>query len=146
MPVSWKKCSGTKCEHRNFKLPQCSLDPNYFSVSDSCLVPEEVTKVIKHCNDFYSLSEEDRTPLNLPGWQPFIGSVDWANFSDLCPAPWNYISQEKLQNSPSWGFFELYDGGGYVADLGYSFDSAVAVISNIHKLGWIDRQTRARQN
>ena len=143
MPVPWKKCSGTKCEHRNFKLPQCSLDPNYFSVSDSCLVPEEVTKVIKHCNDFYSLSEEDRTPLNLPGWQPFIGSVDWANFSDLCPAPWNYISQEKLQNSPSWGFFELYDGGGYVADLGYSFDSAVAVISNIHKLGWIDRQTRA---
>ena len=114
-----------------------------FSVSDSCLVPEEVKNVIKHCNDFYSLSEEDTTPLHFPGWQPFIGSVDWANFSDLCPAPWNYISQEKLQNSPSWGFFELYDGGGYVADLGYSFDSANPVISNLHKFGWIDRQTRA---
>ena len=112
-------------------------------VSDSCIVPEEAQSAIKHCYDFYSLDEEDRGPLNLPGWQPFSGSVAWANFSKLCPAPWNYMSQEHLQNSPSWGFFGVYDGGGYVANLGYSNDTAALVISNLRNYGWIDRQTRA---
>ena len=113
------------------------------SVSDSCIVPEEAQDVIKHCNDFYSFDEEDTTHLNLPGWQPFSGSVAWANFSDLCPAPWRYVSSESLQDSPSWGLFHIYDGGGYVANLGYSINSARAVIFNLHKFGWIDRQTRA---
>ena len=99
--------------------------------------------IIQRCNDFYSFDEEDKSPFNLPGWRPFGGSVDWANFSDLCPAPWNYVSQDQLQSSPSWGFFDVYDGGGYVADLGYSITTAAPVISNLRKYGWIDRQTRA---
>ena len=99
--------------------------------------------MIQHCNDLYSFDEEDKSAFNLPGWRPFGGSVDWANFTDLCPAPWNYVSQEELQSSPSWGFFDVYDGGGYVADLGYSVTTAAPVISNLHKYGWIDRQTRA---
>ena len=53
------------------------------------------------------------------------------------------MSQEELQTSPSWGFFDVYDGGGYVADLGYSNTTATPVISNLRKYGWIDRQTRA---
>ena len=53
------------------------------------------------------------------------------------------MSQEKLESSPSWGFFHFYDGGGYVADLGYSSDTATPVISNLHEYGWIDPHTRA---
>ena len=53
------------------------------------------------------------------------------------------MSQEKLESTPSWGFFHFYDGGGYVADLGYSTDTAAPVISNLREYGWIDRQTRA---
>ncbi len=113
------------------------------SVPDSCTVPEEAQEVITHCNDFYSFDEEDRTNLNLPGWRPYTGSVEWANFTDLCPAPWRYVTTESLQNSPSWGFFHVYDGGGYVANLGYSIRPAKLVISNLRKHGWIDRQTRA---
>lgn len=113
------------------------------SVLDSCIVPEEAQDLIKHCNDFYSFDEEDRTHLNLPAWQPFTGSVEWANFSDLCPAPWRYVPAESLHDSPSWGLFHVYDGGGYVANLGYSRSTARSVISNLHKFGWIDRQTRA---
>jgi len=113
------------------------------SVLDSCIVPEEAQNVIKHCNDFYSFDEEDRTHLNLPGWQPFTGSDEWANVSDLCPAPWRYAPSESLQESPSWGLFHVYAGGGYVANLGYTNDTARAVISNLHKFGWIDRETRA---
>lgn len=113
------------------------------SVPDSCTVPEEAQEVITHCNDFYSFDEEDRTNLNLPGWRPYTGSVEWANLSDLCPAPWRYVPTESLQNSPSWGLFHVYDGGGYVANLGYSIRPAKLVISNLRKHGWIDRQTRA---
>ena len=98
--------------------------------------------MIKHCNDFYSFDEEDTNALNLPGWRPFDGCVDWANFSTLCPAPWNYVLPEELQNLPSWGFFHVYNGGGYVANLGYNRTAAAPLISHLHKYGWIDRQTR----
>ena len=113
------------------------------TILDSCVIPEEAQDVVQHCNDFYNTDEEDKAPLNLPGWRPFIGSVTWANFSDLCPAPWRYVPMHKLYNSPSWGFFHVYDGGGYVADLGYSTRTAKPIISNLRKHGWIDRQTRA---
>ena len=115
---------------------------NYLiSVSDSCIVPEEAQDVIKHCNDFYSFAEEDKTHLNLPGWYPFTGSVQWANLFDLCPAPWRYVP--SVQESSSWGLFHVYDGGGYVANLGYTNNTARPIISNLRKFGWIDRQTRA---
>ena len=33
--------------------------------------------------------------------------------------------------SPSWGYFDAYDGSGYVADLGYNSSTAQAVISEL---------------
>ncbi|XP_068672930.1 polycystin-1-like protein 2 [Montipora foliosa] len=110
---------------------------------DSCTVPELARDSVKHCNDYYSLGEEDKTRYHLPGWKPFEGSKDWANFSGLCPAPWNYVLQDQLHNSPSWGFFDVYSGGGFVADLGYNRSTAAKVIDNLHEYSWIDRQTRA---
>ena len=53
------------------------------------------------------------------------------------------MPQEKLHGSPSWGFFDIYSGGGYVADLGYNKTTASPLIDNLQKYGWIDRQTRA---
>ena len=53
------------------------------------------------------------------------------------------MPQEKLHGSPSWGFFDIYSGGGYVADLGYNKTTASPLIANLQKYGWIDRQTRA---
>ena len=94
------------------------------------------------CYDLYDFDEEDKTPANLPGWRPFSGSVKWANFSELCPLPWQYVPNEELRSSPSWGYFNFYDGGGYVADLGYNSSTAQAVISDLIEYGWIDRQTR----
>ena len=107
------------------------------------MIPDELQEVVKHCNDFYSINEEDKTHFHLPGWMPFTGSVSWANFSDLCPAPWRYVKKEKIQNSPSWGFFHVYDGGGYIADLGYSKLTADRIITNLRQYDWVDRQTRA---
>ncbi|PFX12876.1 Polycystic kidney disease 2-like 1 protein [Stylophora pistillata] len=111
---------------------------------DSCIVPRIVQGIIhRGCYDHYSFNEEDKNPVNLPGWRPFSGSVEWANFSDLCPAPWQYAPSKKLHDSPSWGYFDVYDGGGYVADLGYNRSTAQAAISNLIEYGWIDQQTRA---
>ncbi|CAH3159507.1 unnamed protein product [Pocillopora meandrina] len=58
-----------------------------------------------------------------------------------CPVPWQYVPNEEL--SPSWDYFDVHDGGGYVADLGYNSSTAQAVISDLIEYGWIDRQTRA---
>ncbi|XP_044184816.1 polycystic kidney disease protein 1-like 2 [Acropora millepora] len=110
---------------------------------DTCDVPEVARASIQHCYDYYSIDKEEKNPHNLPGWEPFRGSSNWANFSNLCPAPWNYVPQEKLHGSPSWGFFDIYSGGGYVADLGYNKATASPLIDNLQKYGWIDRQTRA---
>lgn len=63
---------------------------------DACKVPEVGRASIQHCYDYYSIDEEEKNPHNLPGWEPFRGSSNWANFSNLCPAPWNYVPQEKL--------------------------------------------------
>ncbi|KAK2571916.1 Polycystin-2 [Acropora cervicornis] len=111
--------------------------------TDACNIPEVARASIQHCYDYYSIDEEEKNPHNLPGWEPFRGSSNWANFSNLCPAPWNYVPQEKLHGSPSWGFFDIYSGGGYVADLGYNKTTASPLIANLQKYGWIDRQTRA---
>ncbi|XP_044184688.1 polycystic kidney disease protein 1-like 2 [Acropora millepora] len=110
---------------------------------DTCDVPEVARASIQHCYDYYSIDKEEKNPHNLPGWEPFRGSSNWANFSNLCPAPWNYVAQEKLHRSPSWGFFDIYSGGGYVADLGYNKTTASPLIYYLQKYGWIDRQTRA---
>lgn len=81
--------------------------------------------------------------MNLPGWTPINNSAQFENVSKLCPAPWRYTSPEDLQLISSWGFFTVYDGGGYVADLGYSKDTAGPLISSLRQKGWIDRHTRA---
>ena len=126
-----------------FAKPVDSFTGLSLLISDSCEVAEDMRTIFKCCNDFYSYAKEDRTPLHLPGWLPLNENVLWANVSELCPAPWRYVSAEVVQFLPSWGFFAVYDGGGYVADLGYNSDSAGQAISNLRTHGWIDRQTRS---
>ena len=96
-----------------------------------------------NCFDFYSFDKEDKTPLSLPGWKPFNGDAQWVNASELCPRPWRYASLEALNFLPTWGYFGIYDGGGFVADLGYNQKSASHVISDLKRRNWVDRQTRA---
>ena len=111
--------------------------------SDSCHVPKEAKDVTLHCLDFYSFKDEDKTPLSLPGWQPFRGNASWENATELCPKPWRYASPETLNFLPTWGYYGWYDGGGFTADLGYNQKSAMHVISWLQNHKWVDRQTRA---
>lgn len=63
--------------------------------------------------------------------------------SDHCPAAWRYSAPKDLHLPPSWGFFDAYGSGGYVADLGYSKETATPILSSLRRKGWIDHYTRA---
>ena len=61
----------------------------------------------------------------------------------MCPRPWRYSSAQELNNYPSWAQHHLYDGGGYVLDLGYDRPTAMRMMEDVKDKNWIDRRTRA---
>ena len=115
-----------------------------FSQLESCRVVKEFETIIDRCYDFYSMSEEDTTRLYLPHWIHLSDTQQgWANLSQLCPRPWRYSSPEELNNLPSWAQHHIYDGGGYVLDLGYDKPTAIRMMEGVKDKDWIDRRTRA---
>ena len=60
-----------------------------------------------------------------------------------CPTRWQYRSMLDIQAFPYWGKLALYNGGGYLAELGYDYHTALTVIADLHSHNWIDQQTRA---
>ncbi|KAL9954036.1 hypothetical protein ACROYT_G041524 [Oculina patagonica] len=111
---------------------------------ESCRVVKEFETIIDKCYDFYSMSEEDTTRLYLPHWIHLSDAQHgWANLTQLCPMPWRYSSPEELNNFPSWAQHHIYDGGGYVLDLGYDKPTAIRMMEGVKDKDWIDRRTRA---
>ena len=60
-----------------------------------------------------------------------------------CPSRWLHNDALKLRGYPFWGKMTLYSGGGYPADLGYDYPTALTVIADLHSHNWVDPQTRA---
>ena len=56
----------------------------------------------------------------------------------MCPKPWRYRSSSELQTLSHQGVYGTYDGGGFVADLGYNVKSALKVLNNLEANNWID--------
>ena len=96
----------------------------------------------QECFKGYSTENEDKTAYSKPGWRP----VDNASRNDelllLCPQPWRYQHAKKTDTTPRWGQFSFYDGGGFVADLGYDNHTGFSIVTNLQNNGWLDRQTR----
>lgn len=95
---------------------------------------------------YYSSQSEDKTAYSLRDWTPVANITEFeASFEldDLCAKPWRYRTAETLETLPSHGFYAIYDGGGYVADLGYNAESALGVIDDLETNGWIDDRTFA---
>ena len=115
----------------------------FLSQLDCCRVVKEFETIINKCYNFYSMSEEDTTPLYLPHWIHLSDAQQgWANLSQLCPRPWRYSSPEELNNLPLWAQHHIYDGGGYVLDLGYDKPTAIRMMEGVKDKNWIDRRTR----
>lgn len=60
-----------------------------------------------------------------------------------CPSRWLHKSALELRGYPFWGRLTLYGGGGYPAELGYDYPTALTVIADLHSHNWVDPQTRS---
>lgn len=95
------------------------------------------------CRQAYSSDDEDRTPFNLPKWIPLENYSHFTSIDDICPRPWRYQSGEHIKTLSHQGVKESYDGGGFVADLGYNEQKASEVISDLRDNNWVDTRTAA---
>ena len=113
-------------------------------VADLCQTDDYMK--LQRCLPYYSSHSEDKTAYSLRDWIPIHNVSEFdASFTldDLCPEPWRYRTAEALETLSFHGFYAIYDGGGYVANLGYNAESALGVIDDLEKNTWIDDRTFA---
>ena len=111
-----------------------------FLVKGSC---KSLPQLISDCYYAYSSEGEDTTPLSLPGWKSVPYNTSWPEALQLCPKPWRYQTGEEIDSGPIKGTYSTYEGGGYVAVMGYDVGTAQGVLGETFGYGWVDRQTRA---
>lgn len=102
--------------------------------------------MFRRCIPEYSAHDEDTTRYNLPGWIPVANISKYHSMYDvlrLCPKPWRYNSSLELNTLSYYGKHARYDGGGYIADLGYDSQTASRVVINLKSNNWIDERTAA---
>ena len=64
------------------------------------------------CLKTYSSDSEDRTPFHLPEWIPLRNYSQFASVNNICPKPWRYQSETKIDTLSHEAVKETYDGGG----------------------------------
>jgi len=102
--------------------------------------------MFRRCIPAYSAHDEDTSRYNLPGWIPVSNISKYHSMYDvlrLCPKPWRYNSSLELNTLSYYGKHARYDGGGYIADLGYDSRTASRVVINLKSNDWIDERTAA---
>ena len=93
------------------------------------------------CIPSYSSRNEYKTRYNLPEWIPVTNMSHNQSVFELermCPKPWRYRSSWELDTLSYEGFYSTYNGGGFVADLGYNIRSALKVVKELQANNWID--------
>lgn len=101
---------------------------------------------MRRCLLPYSENNEDKSQYYRPRWIAVKNlTTAWNKLElyELCPKPWRYQSRHLLQTMQYKGVTNIYDGGGYVADLGYNEESALDVISGLQNHNWINEFTAA---
>lgn len=109
----------------------------------SDLLNTNLNDLFPGCLRTYSSDSEDRTPFHLPQWIPLRNYSHFASVNDICPKPWRYQSATKIHTLSHDAVKETYDGGGYVADLGYNKESALEVVNGLRAHSWVDERTVA---
>jgi len=105
-----------------------------------CATPRQI---IPDCYYDYSSAQKETTLLSLPGWKPLPFNTSWPTALQMCPKPWRYQTAEELNYGPIKATYGAYDGGGYVAVMGYREYTALGVLTETLAHEWIDRKTRA---
>ena len=100
-----------------------------------------VNDVFRECLEVYSSESEDKTPYYLPKWIPSKNYSHIQSLGDICLRPWRYQSASEIATRSHDALNERYDGGGYVADLGYNSESASRVVRELQENNWVDKRT-----
>ena len=106
----------------------------------------EIEHQFRRCLPAYEEKLADSTPYNQPGWIPLDNTSQLLSvfeLQDMCPRPWRYRTAENLSTLSWQGLQSVYDGGGFVADLGYNARSAENVLNKLEKNKWINDLTGA---
>lgn len=80
---------------------------------------------------------------SLPGWMPLSRNTSFPEALAVCPEPWRYQTPQEIKSGAVRGKYKLYEGGGYIAILGYDKETADRVVSEASANRWVDQQTRA---
>ena len=80
---------------------------------------------------------------SLPGWEPLPQNTSFPEALGVCPEPWRYQTPQEIRSGTVRGRYKLYEGGGYIAILGYDKETADRVVSDTYANRWVDQQTRA---
>lgn len=95
------------------------------------------------CFQKYSSANEDRTPIHLPKWIPLENYSYFQSLYEICPKPWRYQSASETDTLSHDAVTETFEGGGYIAELGYDNKSASTVVRNLRANHWVDERTAA---
>ncbi|XP_065660259.1 uncharacterized protein LOC100203405 isoform X3 [Hydra vulgaris] len=115
------------------RIRQVRVQPN------SCVKTKSVAQFIKvNCMSSYTSTLEETGNFYLNWTVPLLHN------SDINPLtkPWRYQTWKELDGYPYAAKLETYYGGGYVVEIFPKWKNK-AIIDQVKKLRWIDRQTRA---
>lgn len=90
------------------------------------------------CQYDYSFSNEEKRSFG-PEWS----NETTQGYSSSILRPFQYHSSDQLDTYVYIGDHQTYGGGGYVYEFRGRLSDIRSNISQLHQLGWIDKQTRA---
>ncbi|XP_013386005.1 uncharacterized protein LOC106155635 isoform X1 [Lingula anatina] len=101
-----------------------------------CAYP--ISKMLKECRESYSMFGEDEDSYQK-GWKPLNTSDPTMQADNY----WRFRDSGETDGYPVFGLLTMYGGGGYVAELGTSMESARTAIKELYDNRWVDRYARA---
>ena len=102
-----------------------------------------LSPIIENCHYDYTPEIEDKTIFSLPGWEPLPPNTSFPEALSVCPEPWRYQTPQEIKSEAVFGRYKLYEGGGYIAILGYDMETADRVVNEASSNRWVDQRTRA---
>ena len=109
-----------------------------FFVSESCTNSPFPT--VNCYKKYYETTEE--TDSYCIGWKDGPCNADEKIYNFTSDA-WTFTSAFDIWGMPISGYYTTYGGGGYIAKLSVNRQVSVAVVEELFRNSWVDRQTRA---
>lgn len=124
---------------RSVEIAQFDRSSNISLHLDTCRIKPVMKNIIPFCYGGYSGSNEETRPF-YPGWSM---NETQENVSSSVNKSFIYQTSEQLDSYFYIGQHGTYRSGGYVYEFRDSLEHLRNDMAELHRLGWIDRQTRA---